>query len=218
LWGFGKKPITRVPPENEITRIMSHIGFEYLEITDKSALIKHKEGLTLDLASIAKGYGVDQIAQILRENRLTDFLVEIGGEVVASGHRLDGDNWKVGINRPQPTAALNAVYKVLKLSNKALATSGDYRNFFELDGVRYSHVLDPRTGFPVSNGVVSVSIIAGNCTLADGLATAIMVMGPEKGLAVIDALKNVESLIIVHRSDGALLEYVSKGFEAYLLK
>ena len=217
LWGFGKSTGARVPSADEITQALSKVGFESIQISDPRSLVKHRVGITLDLASIAKGFGVDQIALVLREDEVTDFLVEIGGEVVASGVRLDGENWKVGINRPQPTAAFNAVYKVLKLHNRALATSGDYRNFFEVDGVRYSHVIDPRTGYPVSNGVVSVSIIADTCTLADGLATAVMVMGPQQGLAVIDGLKNVEGLIVVQRPDGAVLEYVSQGFEANLL-
>ena len=217
LWGFGKNAGARIPSADEIAQALSQMGFDSIEMSDPGVLIKHRAGVTLDLSSIAKGFGVDQIAQILRVDKVADFLVEIGGEVVASGVRLDGAHWKVGINRPQPTAAFNAVYKVLKLHNQALATSGDYRNFFEIDGVRYSHVIDPRTGYPVSNGVVSVSIIADTCTLADGLATAVMVMGPNQGLGVIDRLENVEGLIVVQRPDGAVLEYVSQGFEANLL-
>jgi thiamine biosynthesis lipoprotein len=127
---------------------------------------------------------------------------------------LDGEKWKIGINRPQASAAYNAVYKVLTLHDQAMATSGDYRNFFEANGKRYSHVMNPRTGYPVSNGVVSVSITAPNCTLADGLATAIMVMGPEKGIALIDTLDRVEGLVIVQVDDGSLHDHFSRGFES----
>ncbi len=212
MWGFGKGGAPRVPSSEEITSTLSRIGFEHIEITAQGSLIKRQAGITLDLASIAKGYGVDQIARVIREDGVADFLVEIGGEVLASGYRLDGQNWKVGINRPQSTAAYNAVYKALTLHDQAMATSGDYRNFFEANGKRYSHVMDPRSGYPVSNGVISVSIIAANCTLADGLATAIMVMGLTKGIALIDSIDQIEGLIIVQTGDGALQEHASKGF------
>jgi len=217
MWGFGKGTAPRVPSPEEIAKALSRVGFEHIEIYDEGRLIKRQGEVTLDLASIAKGYGVDQIAEVLREDGVADFLVEIGGEVVASGKRLDGADWKIGINNPQPTAAVNAVYKVLKLQDQALATSGDYRNFFEVNGKRYSHVIDPRSGYPVSNGVISVSIIAGTCTLADGLATAVMVMGPTQGIALIDHLENVEGLIIVQTNDGIVQEHASKRFKRNLL-
>jgi len=216
LWGFGKSAAVRVPSSTEITSALSRIGFEHIEISEAGSLIKRQDGVTLDLASIAKGYGVDQIARVLSQDGVTHYLVEIGGEVVASGNRLDGEKWKVGINEPQSAAAYNAVYKVLKLHDQALATSGDYRNFFEMDGKRYSHVIDPRNGYPVSNGVISVSVIADNCILADGLATAIMVIGP-KGVAVIDRLENVEGLIVVQTAGGTVQEYASKGCAGNLL-
>ena len=169
--------------------------------------------MTLDLASIAKGYGVDQVAEIVRQAGFNNYLVEIGGEIAASGKRRDGKWWRIGINRPRKEANFNDVYKAVDLRNKAFATSGDYRNFFEIEGVRYSHVIDPRTGYPVSNGIVSVSIIAPNCTVADGLATAVMVMGPEKGLNLINHLEDVEGLIIIEKTDGSLYEHPSAGFE-----
>lgn len=102
----------------------------------------------------------------------------------------------------------------MRLQNKAFATSGDYRNFFEVDGIRYSHVIDPKTGYPVANGVVSVSIVSNTCAFADGLATAIMVMGHKKGLRLIDRLHDVEGLIVIENPDGMLVDFYSKGFEA----
>jgi len=103
---------------------------------------------------------------------------------------------------------------VVSISNKAFATSGDYRNFIELNGVRYSHVIDPRTGYPVSNGVVSASILADDCTLADGLATAVMVMGAEKGVELVNRLQNVQCFVVVQKADGNLVDYYSSGFQA----
>jgi thiamine biosynthesis lipoprotein len=191
---------------------MKNIGFDRIRIAEPNFLVKNPATVTLDLNSIAKGFAVDRVSGLLAGGGFENYLVEIGGEIYAAGVRADGKNWRVGINRPQPDAAFNEVYKAVSLANRAFATSGDYRNFFEIDGVRYSHVIDPRTGYPVSNGVVSVSIIADNCTLADGLATAIMVMGPEKGLQLVNQLNNVECFIVVEKPDGRLLDFYSQGF------
>ena len=175
-------------------------------------MVKNQAAITLDLNAIAKGYAVDRIAALVAGSGIENYLVEIGGEIFAAGLRPDGNHWRVGINRPKKGAALNAVYRVVSISNRAFATSGDYRNFFEIDGVRYSHVIDPRTGYPVSNGVVSATIIADNCALADGLATAIMVMGPEKGLELVNRLDNVECFIVVEKPTGRLVDFHSDGF------
>ena len=213
LWGFGtRKRKDRVPTWAEIRPLLNQIGFHHIEIDASGYLIKRKKEVTLDLGSIAKGYAVDQIAALIRRNRIQDFMVEIGGETYAAGHRSDGQLWRVGINKPVKTAAFDTIYKVLHLKNKALATSGDYRNFFEINAKRYSHILDPRTGYPVSNGVVSVSIVSASCTFADGLATAVMVMGPQKGIGLLNRLDHVTGLIVVRGPDGKLIEYASKGF------
>ncbi len=213
LWGFGiRKGENRVPTFAEIRPLLDHIGFRHIEIDDSGYLIKKNKAVTLDLGSIAKGYAVDQIAALIRRNQIQDFMVEIGGETYAAGNRIDGELWRVGINQPAKTAAANAIYKVLRLKNKALATSGDYRNFFEINGKRFSHILDPRTGYPVSNGVVNVSIVSDSCTFADGLATAVMVMGLQKGIRLLNRLDHVTGLIVVRGSEGRLIEYASKGF------
>jgi thiamine biosynthesis lipoprotein len=188
---------------------LKDIGFEKIEIRDSGALIKHQAGVTLDLSSIAKGYGVDQVAETIRRAGFTDFLVEIGGEIYAAGVRPDGGPWRIGINRPKTDARFDEVYQVVSLRDQAFATSGDYRNFFVENGVRYSHIIDPRTGYPVANGVVSVSILADNCTLADGLATAVMVMGAERGLALIRRLDRVHGLVVVELPDGNLIDHFS---------
>ena len=213
LWGFGiRKRKERAPTSGEIRPFLNHIGFHHIEVDASGYLIKRKKEVTLDLGSIAKGYAVDQLAALIRRNRIQDFVVEIGGETYAAGHRIDGQLWRVGINQPVKTAAFNAIYKVLRLKNKALATSGDYRNFFEINAKRYSHILDPRTGYPVSNGVVSVSIVSASCTFADGLATALMVMGFQKGIQLLNRLDQVTGLIVVRGPDGKLIEYASKDF------
>jgi thiamine biosynthesis lipoprotein len=215
LWGFGptRKEI-RMPPAADIKALLPEVGFSHIEIKEPNFLVKNLASVTLDLNSIAKGFAVDEVAKLIAAAGFKNYLVEIGGEVYAAGVRRDGGKWRVGINLPRKDAAINAVYKVVSISNKAFATSGDYRNFIELNGVRYSHVIDPRTGYPVSNGVVSVSILADDCTLADGLATAVMVMGAEKGVELVNHLQNVECFVAVQKADGNLIDYYSSGFKA----
>ena len=212
LWGFGRtgRADHRPPPE-KIAALLGDIGFQKIEVRDSGALVKRQAAVSLDLSSIAKGYGVDQVADEVRRAGFSAFLVEIGGEVYAAGARPDGRPWRVGINRPKTDARFDDVYKVVSLKDQAFATSGDYRNFFVEDGVRYSHIIDPRTGYPVRAGVVSVSILADDCTLADGLATAVMVMGVEKGLALINRLDHVEGLIVTELADGSLRDHFSEG-------
>ncbi|UCE52060.1 MAG: FAD:protein FMN transferase [Desulfobacterales bacterium] len=214
LWGFGRAGRkNKIPPKRQVEALLPSIGFENIEIISPGYLIKKHASVTLDFSSIAKGYGVDAIAEVIHREGFQNYLVEIGGEVYASGLRKDGQPWRVGINRPQKDAAISNVYKVVRLQNKAFATSGDYRNFFEVNGIRYSHVIDPKTGYPVANGVVSVSIVSNTCTFADGLATAIMVMGHKNGLSLIDRLDDVEGLIVIEKPDGMLVDFYSKGFE-----
>jgi thiamine biosynthesis lipoprotein len=214
LWGFGdSKNKKKTPGEKEIQAILSNIGFKHIEISSDRYLIKRKASISLDLASIAKGYAVDQIAALIKTDGIENFLVEIGGEGFASGLRKDGKRWRIGINRPHKDAPYDQVYKVLTLQDKAFATSGDYRNFFELNGKRFSHILDPKSGYPIMNGVVSVSIMADTCTFADGLATAVMVLGPDQGLKLVNSIDNTECLIVVQKDDGTLIDYFSESFK-----
>ncbi len=214
LWGFGKSENNyTIPEKSRIAALLSNIGFNNIEIFAGHYLAKKNTAITLDLASIAKGYGVDQIAALIRGNGIDNFLVEIGGEVFAAGLRKDGKNWRIGINRPQKNAPVDQVYKVVNLQDKGFATSGDYRNYFEVNQKRFTHVIDPRNGYPVDNGVVSVSIIANTCTFADGLATAVMVLGHKKGLDLVNRLDNTECFIVTKKEDGTLIDHYSKGFK-----
>lgn len=215
VWGFGRAGRGQeAPPAETIAALIAEVGFDAIEIRNGGALVKRRASVTLDLSSIAKGFGVDRVAEVVRGFGFTDFLVEIGGETYAAGRRRDGQPWRVGISTPKPDAPPADIYAIVALKDRALATSGDYRNYFVKDGVRYSHIIDPRTGYPVSNRVVSASVLGPDCTLADGLATAVLVMGAEKGLALIDRLDGVEGLIVVERPDGRLEEHSSRGFRA----
>jgi len=215
LWGFGNTQQSQQVPDDAIIKDkIRMVGFKHIRILKSGFLQKTVEMLSLDLASIAKGFAVDQISSLLKAQGQENFLVEIGGEVYAAGYRKDGSPWRVGINQPDSTASLRATYQVVPLHNQAMATSGDYRNYFEIQGQRYSHIIDPRTGYPVDNGVVSVSVVAGSCIFADGLATALMVMGPEDGLKLVASLNGVAALIVVRNDDNTLSQYASDGFDA----
>jgi FAD:protein FMN transferase len=214
LWGFGPTgAIDAAPSEQAVAAVLKNVGFQQIEVSAKGFLKKRLAAVTIDLASIAKGYGVDQVSQLIEGMGFRNFLVEIGGEVYTSGRRPDGKKWRVGISKPIKTASANAVYRALELEDQAMATSGDYRNFEIIDGQAYSHIIDPRNGYPVKHGVVSTSVVAPNCTLADGLATALMVMGPEKGIALLNRLDDVEGLIIIQKADSSLENFWSLGLK-----
>jgi FAD:protein FMN transferase len=214
LWGFGSAgPIDEAPSAQAVAAALQNVGFHGIEVSAKGFLKKRLAAVTVDLASIAKGYGVDQVARLIEGAGFRNYLVEIGGEVYAAGRRPDGRKWRVGINRPVKKAAASAVYRALDLQDQAMATSGDYRNFEIIGGRAYSHIIDPRSGYPVTHGVVSTSVVAPNCTLADGLATALMVLGPVKGISLLNNLDAVEGLIIVQKADGSLENHWSRGLK-----
>ncbi len=214
LWGFGgDNRQKQVPGKEEIEKLLPHTGFHHIKIIERKSIQKTNPRVSLDLASIAKGYAVDRIARLISDAEIENYIVEIGGEVYASGVRKDGKKWRVGVNLPEKGIAFDAIYKIVSLQAMALATSGDYRNFFEVGHKRYTHVIDPKTGIPVDNGVVSASVLAPTCAFADGLATALMVMGHEKGLALVNSLDRVECLIIVKGRDNKLIDFASDGFK-----
>ena len=213
-WGFGPEN-TRTPPgETRIRELQRHVGYDKLSLRmDPPALAKQDPALTINLSAVAKGYAVDQLALLLESRGLTDYLVEIGGEVRTSGARPRGAPWRVGIEPPE--AGLGIKF-IVTPRDAAVATSGDYRNFFELNGRRYSHTIDPRTGAPVAHALASVSVIQPSTAQADALATALMVMGPETGLAFAEA-NDIPALFWL-RTDAGVQAVSTAGFDAYLLK
>ena len=216
LWGFGKEGSRFTPPSDEdVENRRKYVGFDLIEIVDNNMIKKKHPETQLDLSAIAKGFGVDRVADLLKTMDYENFMVEIGGEVVVSGQKKSG-KWRIGIDRPYfdavPGQNLEAVIEV---SNAGVATSGDYRNYFVSDDKTYSHTIDPVTGRPIVNGVASVTVIAPKCVLADAMATAIMVMGASKGLAWVQSKDNVEAFIII-RTDEGYEEVFSPGFEKYI--
>ena len=212
LWGFGtKNPTGNAPDKAAIRRALLKTGFDKIILSGQT-LAKKTADISLDLGSIAKGYGVDEVARLLMENGFKNILVEIGGEVIGFGEKKTNRPWNVGIATPDKQMAKQTVYKAIALQNKALATSGDYRNFVVMNKKSYSHIIDPSTGYPVDNGVVSASVLTDTCTFADGLATALMVMGAQKGISLVNRVANTECLIIVQEKDGKLKNRYSNGF------
>jgi len=214
LWGFGPPTRNSAPTEAELDAARSRIGTAHL-LWKGGRLQKDLEGVRLDFSGIAKGYGVDEVGHLLEKIGLPDYLVEIGGEVAVKGNAPDGDPWRVGVEFPvESTPQLKILVTTLRVSNAALATSGDYRNFKNLDGKRVHHIIDPRTGHPTDNGVVSVTVYARDCMTADGMATALMVMGVTKGMALVEKLDELEVMMIERLKDGTLKPHRSKRFPA----
>jgi thiamine biosynthesis lipoprotein len=201
LWGFGPQvDADRLPSQAEIDTARSRIGYRKLERRDDPpALRKRDPGLYVDLSAIAKGYGVDRVAELLEAEGVENYLVEIGGELRGRGRSGRGDPWRIAIERPE--SAGRSVFRVVELHATGMATSGDYRNFFEIDGKRYSHSIDPVTGRPVAHALASVTVLADSTMLADGWATALLVSGPERGMALAEA-EGLAALLIVRDGDG----------------
>lgn len=203
LWGFGptKRP-EKIPTQETIASIRDYVGLDKLTVRGNT-LIKRHPMLYVDLSTIAKGYGVDQLAALLEGHDIENYLVEIGGEMRVKGVRGDGNHWIIAIEKPLSTE--RAVQKLIAIGDNAIATSGDYRNYFEEDGVRYSHLIDPRTGKPIGHNLVSVAVIHPSSMTADGLATAFNVMGWD------EAKKLAEESSLA----ALLIRYNGEEFEEY---
>ena len=203
LWGFSgdlSQNIWYPPSEIDIKKILESIGFNNIVI-GKNSIKKINTDTKIDLNAIAKGYGVDIVFELLENLGYTDILVEIGGEVHCAGLNNKGEYWKIGIDKPimdiMPGTELQAV---ISLDNNALATSGDYRNYFKYNGELFSHVINPITGYPTENHIASASVTAPNCITADALATALMVMG-EAGIELINSMDEVEAMLIIRTDE-----------------
>lgn len=180
-WGFGPPGRPATPPDDEeIERLRERVGYERIVIDAAAGtLAKTHRRTVADLSAVAKGYGVDQVAEALDGLGFTAFMVEVGGEIRARGRKADGSPWRAGIEAPD--AQVRSAYRAVALVDMAVATSGDYRSYYETDGVRYAHILDPRTGRPARHAGASVSVLHERAAVADAWATALSVLGPEQG-------------------------------------
>jgi thiamine biosynthesis lipoprotein len=201
LWGFGpdKNRLER-PEQAKISNLMKQVGYKKLLIDKENRRIKKQEAtLYVDLSAIAKGYAVDEISRYLEKIGQYDYLVEVGGELRVNGKNKENQLWRIAVEKP--LVGERAVQKVIALENEAIATSGDYRNYFEADGVRYSHTINPRTGEPITNRLGSVSVISSSSAYSDAMATALMVLGADKGLALAEKLE-LKVLFLVKQKEG----------------
>ena len=216
LWGFGSEgEDQKVPSDADIAEAQTHVGWRKVTVEDSSGLQKKSPGLSLDLGAIAKGYGVDALAGILDEAGYENWFVEIGGEVVVKGFNPDGVPWRIGIQYPTTNPMEEGrLQGIVNLVRGATATSGNYRNYLVQDGVLYSHILDSRSGRAVLSDTASVTVVAPNCMDADGMATALFVMGAEEGLAWVEGRPEVEALFLVRGDGGEIFEKFSSGFVA----
>ena len=218
LWGFGSKANgLEILGEKELEPVLSYTGYELVNYDyNQSEIWKKKDKVSLDFGSIAKGYAVDRVALLLKSLGFKNFMVEIGGEIFTSGFNKNKEKWVIGINRPIKNADINDVFRLLNISGKAVATSGSYRNYIDKGGRSFSHIIDPRTGSPVKNKVVSVSVISNSCVLSDGLATGLMVMGAKRGISLCNSLDDVDCMIVEKGGDNFKI-FDSIGFGKYLL-
>ena len=213
LWGFGPEVHPdRIPLETDIAAARTRSGLDKVTLSDtQPAIRKHRPDVFLDLSGIAKGYGVDRIAELMTAHGIEHYMVEIGGEIRVRGLKDHETPWRIAIEKP--LSGERSVHTMLMLSDIALATSGNYRNFFEIAGRRYSHTIDPTTGWPVDNHLVSVTVLAETSMRADAWATAFQVLGPERGMVIAERL-NLPVLFVIER-DGQFEERVCCAFQRY---
>ncbi|MGQ9621678.1 MAG: FAD:protein FMN transferase [Bacteroidales bacterium] len=208
-WGFGPEARTKFNP-SILDSLMQMVGYRKVKLVE-GRLVKEHPGIILDVNAIAQGYTVDEISRYFDSLGVENYLIEVGGEVRVKGTKK-GVYWKIGIDRPYdnnltPGADIQAV---IELKDKSLATSGNYRKFYEEDGVKYSHTIDPVTGYPARNRLLSATIIAGDCAVADAVATAAMVMGTEKAIEFIENHPGFEAYFIYSGDSGEYLSWISE--------
>lgn len=213
LWGFGPKGRpNKIPTDKAIQEAYKNVGIDHISI-ESGKLLKTNPKIYLDLSSIAKGYGVDVVADYFDAQHIGNYLVEIGGELRLKGHNAKQQTWRIAIEQPV-AGEQKTVQLILQPGDMGVATSGDYRNYFAQDGVRYSHTIDPKTAYPIKHHLVSVTVIDKSCMTADGLATGLNVLGPEKALEVANR-ENIPVYMIEKTTDG-FREIVSEAFKAYM--
>lgn len=214
LWGFARKEKNGVPAQSEIDAALKELGMDEIRINGNQ-LVKSRADLFINLSAIAKGYGVDAAYHRLEKMGFKHFLVEVGGEIRVKGRKNKEASWRIGIETPHYEEQVSRdIFAIAQLADTAMATSGDYRNFFQSEGKNYSHIIDPTTGYPASTPIASATVIAPDCTTADAYATAFMVLSPEKSLEICNSHPELYCLIIERNTDQV---HYSKGMKAFLV-
>lgn len=216
-WGFGYKPkegVTKADT-NFISKISQYVSFDLWteDIGIEQVQLIKPQNAQLDFSAIAKGYAVDKVAEHIENKGIGNYIVEIGGEVFAKGHKLNGQKWTTALSKPQVEAAITDVQLAIRLDNIGLASSGNYRNFHKVDGKIYGHEINPLTGYPEMNELLGVSVLAPTCIMADAYATAFMILGLEKSKKLVDEISELEA-IFFHSNDSSEIDHTkSEGFD-----
>ena len=217
-WGFGFKH-EQMPTKHQVDSLLQLIGFQHVSLKDNK-ITMHKSGMMLDFSAIAKGYGVDVVARMLERHGIKNFMVEIGGEITTRGINPERVPWKIGVNKPNEDA-LNESHElqtILNVTDKSMATSGNYRNFYVKDGKKYAHTIDPKTGYPVQHTLLSATVLTDRCAKADAYATSFMVMGMEGAKKILESHKDLMAYLIYTDKKGNLAVWYSPSLEDKIVK
>ncbi|RAI94995.1 FAD:protein FMN transferase [Algoriphagus yeomjeoni] len=214
IWGFGPSG-PELKDSVDIKNLLTTVGFSKIEF-DQEQLRKKVPGIYLDFSAIAKGYGSDVVAEFLKNKGVSNYLVEIGGELVANGTNEKGELWKVGVNRPEESANASDLISIIALQDRGMATSGNYRNFYVRDSVKISHTINPATGYPVNHTLLSATVLAKDCMTADAYATAMMVMGVDRAIQLDSTLNQIEVFLIYDDGKGGFKTYASESLKPFL--
>ena len=218
-WGFGFKS-QKLPEKKQVDSLLQFIGMDKFRITPDRSYEKSDPRVMLDFSAIAKGYGADVVAQFLKTKGIKNFMVEIGGEVVASGISEKKTPWRIGITKPadDPNNTNTQLQAILNVTDMALATSGNYRNFYYKGGRKYAHTIDPRTGYPVQHSILSATVLADQCAKADAYATSFMVLGFEKAKKVLKKHPELMAYIIYSDAKGNKAVWHSPSLKEKIMK
>ena len=213
-WGFGPEK-TNNPDSTKVDSLRQFVGFNKVTFSDKE-VCKNIRGLKLDFSAIAKGYAVDVVADFLKAKGIENLLVEIGGELICFGDKGEGKSWMAGVEDPTVEIDEQRLFAKIQLHDKAMATSGNYRNYYVTDSIKYSHTINPATGYPVQRNILSASVVAKDCMTADAYATAFMVLGMEQSKEVLQKVKDIDAFLIYSEADGNLAYYSTKGVSSII--
>lgn len=215
-WGFGFEKKDEID-SLLIDSLLTYVGYDKVLINAKEKTVtKTNSALMLDFNAVAQGYTVDVLGDLLEQRGVNNYLVEVGGELKAKGTNFNDTLWRIGIDKPVEGLKEREIKAIIHLDNKALATSGNYRKFYEKDGKKYSHTIDPINGYPVQHNLLSATVVTENCAMADAYATAFMVMGLEKAKAFIAQQQNLEALFIYSDDNNIMQTYVTEGLNSYV--
>ncbi len=219
-WGFGntKNSIEQLPDTKKLKALLAETGWHRYHLEYDAGLPRFGKtsDFKLDLSAVAKGYAVDDIAKLLKAKGIENYLVDIGGEIKVSGYNVNKEEWVIAVEKPQ-AGSINTVQQLIKLTNKSIATSGNYRNFQKIEGKNYAHIINNRNGKPSTNSVLSATVISNSTAKADAWATALMNMSPKAGLAFAN-IENLPIMLVVRTPDNTEKTMMSKLFNLYLIE